>query len=198
MGKIMIETLLLSITSFIGTNIDDMFINTLFFSEAETKADGKSIICGKYLGIGTLIILSILGAFGLQFLPQHYIGYLGFVPICLGIKEIIANIKSNSGDESDDNGRKSTNKVINTALITTANGADNIGIYIPLFAGFAMWQITLTVCVFLVLIAVWCFLGKALADLPVLRNFLTKYKAVIVPVVYIALGVYILMKNFMA
>lgn len=57
------ETLILSITSFIGTNIDDMFINTLFFSEAETKADGKRIICGKYLGIGTLIILSILGAY---------------------------------------------------------------------------------------------------------------------------------------
>ena len=187
----MIETFILSITSFVGTNIDDMFINTLFFSEAETKADSKSIVCGKYLGIGTLIILSILGAFGLQFLPQHYIGYLGFVPICLGIKEIIANIKSNSSDESEDNGRKSTNKVINTALITTANGADNIGVYIPLFAGFTVWQITLTVLVYLILIAVWCFLGKVLADLPVLKSFLTRYKAIIVPIVYITLGVYI-------
>lgn len=193
----MIETLILSITSFVGTNIDDMFINTLFFSEAETKSDNKSIVCGKYLGIGILIILSILGAFGLQFLPQHYIGYLGLVPICLGIKEIIVNIKSKGEDETDDNARKSTNKVINTALITMANGADNIGVYIPLFAGFTAWQITLTVCVFLVLIAVWCFLGKALADLPVLRNLLMKYKAVIVPVVYIVLGIYILMKNFM-
>ena len=193
----MIETLILSITSFIGTNIDDMFINTLFFSEAKSKADRKSIICGKYLGIGTLIILSILGAYGLQILPQHYIGYLGLVPICLGIKEIIINIKSKGNDEADDNARKSTNKVINTALITMANGADNIGVYIPIFAGFVVWQITLTVCVFLVLIAVWCFLGKAFADLPVLRNLLTKYKTVIVPVVYIALGLYILMKNFM-
>ena len=192
----MIETFILSITSFIGTNIDDMFINTLFFSEAETKADVKSIVCGKYLGTGALVVLSILGAFGLQFLPQHYIGYLGFVPICLGIKEIIANIKSNDNDEPDDNERKSTNKMINTAIITMANGADNIGVYIPLFAGFTVWQIILTVCVFAVLIAVWCFLGKALADLPVLRNLLTKYKAFIVPVVYIALGVYILMKTF--
>lgn len=192
----MIETLIVGITSFVGTNIDDMFINTLFFSEAETRTDNKSIICGKYLGIGLLIALSILGAFGLQFLPQHYIGYLGLVPICLGIKEIITSIKSTGNDESDDNGRKSTNKMINTAIITMANGADNIGVYIPLFAGFTEWQIILTVCVFLVLIGVWCFLGKALADLPVLRNLLTKYKAVIVPIVYIVLGIYILMKNF--
>ena len=191
----MIEALILSITSFIGTNIDDMFINTLFFSEAETKADSKSIVCGKYIGIGILIILSILGAFGLQFLPQYLIGCLGLVPICLGIKEIIVNVKSKGDDKADNNAEKPTNKLINTALITMANGADNIGVYIPLFAGFAVWQIMLTVAVFLVLIAVWCCLGKALADLPVLHKFLKKYKAVIVPAVYIALGVYILMKN---
>ena len=105
----MIETFILSITSFIGTNIDDMFINTLFFSEAETKADSKRVVCGKYLGMGILIILSILGAFGLQFLPQHYIGYLGLVPICLGIKEIIVNIKSKGAEETDDNAKKSAN-----------------------------------------------------------------------------------------
>lgn len=54
----MVETLILSITSFVGTNIDDMFINTLFFAEAETKSDSKTIVFGKYLGI--LIFLSIL------------------------------------------------------------------------------------------------------------------------------------------
>lgn len=192
----MIETLILSVTSFVGTNIDDMFINTLFFSEAETEADSKSVVCGKYLGIGTLIILSILGAFGLQFLPQHYICYLGLVPICLGIKEIISNAKSKENGEVNDNVKRSTNKVINTALITMANGADNIGVYIPLFAGFAVWQIVLAVCVFFVLIAIWCFLGKALADLPVIRNLLNRYKTVVVPVVYIALGLYILLKNY--
>ena len=144
-----------------------------------------------------MVFLSILGAFGLQFLPQHYLGYLGLVPICLGIKEIMINMKSKGNEEENDTARKSTNKIINTALITIANGADNIGVYIPLFAGFMAWQIAMAVCVFLVLIAVWCFLGKALADLPVLRIALTRYKAVIVPVVYIVLGIYILLKNFL-
>jgi cadmium resistance transport/sequestration family protein len=191
----MIETLILSITSFIGTNIDDMFINTLFFSEAENKADRASIVCGKYIGIGILILFSILGAFGLQFLPQHCIGFLGFVPIGMGIKETIGGIRSKGNDADTVRERKSSNRAINTALITAANGADNIGVYIPLFAGFAAWQTALAVGVFLILIAVWCCIGKALAGLPVLRNLLAKYKAVIVPAVYIALGIYILMKN---
>ena len=147
----MVETFILSITSFVGTNIDDIFINTLFFTEAKTKADNRNIVIGKYLGIGALILLSVLGAFGLQFLPQQYIGYLGFVPIGLGIKEIIVAIKSrkaDKADEAEETAQKSANKVWNTALITMANGADNIGVYIPLFAGFAVWQILLAIYIF--------------------------------------------------
>ena len=193
----MVETLILSITAFIGTNIDDMFINTLLFSEASTKSENRRIVCGKYLGIGLLVFLSILGAFGLQSLPHDYIGYLGVVPICLGIKEIIGNIKSSETNHDNGDSKKSANLLMNTGLITIANGADNIGVYIPLFAGFDGWQIVLTVCVFLLLIAVWCLLGKKLADLPVLKTLLTKYKATIIPIVYIALGVYILVKNFL-
>lgn len=196
----MFETFILIITSFIGTNIDDIFINTLFFSEAKTKADNRNIVLGKYLGIGALILLSVLGAFGVQFLPQQYIGYLGLVPIGLGIKEIIVTVKARKPDTTDDADeleQKSANKILNTVLITMANGADNIGVYIPLFAGFAVWQTLLAIGIFLILIAVWCLLGKFLANLPVVKNAIEKYKTVIVPIVYIALGVYILLKNLL-
>lgn len=188
----MIETLILGITSFAATNIDDLFIDMLFFSEAKTKADRNGIVFGKYLGIGILTMISILGACGLQLLPQEYIGYLGFVPICLGIREIVYSIKSGKDEDEKHLTQKSANLVLNVALITIAGGADNIGVYIPLFAGFAVWKTVLTVCVFSVCIAVWCFLGKSLADLPVLRELLTKYKSVVVPTVYIALGGYLL------
>ena len=194
----MVETFILSITSFVGTNIDDIVINTLFFAEARTKADSRNIVIGKYLGIGVLILLSVLGAFGLQFLPQQYIGYLGLVPIGLGIKETIAALKSRKTDKTektDETAQKSANKALNTALITMANGADNIGVYIPLFTGFALWQILLAIGVFLILIAVWCLLGKLLANLPVVKNVIERYQTGIVPTVYIALGVYILLKH---
>lgn len=188
----MIETLILSITSFIGTNIDDLFIDMLFFAEAKTKAERNGIMLGKYLGIGILTFISILGAFGLQLLPQEYIGYLGLVPICLGIREILRQITRQEEDDGEQSPR-SANMVMNVALITIASGADNLGVYIPLFAGFAAWQMVLTVCMFLICIAVWCFLGKTLTDLPVLRDFLMKYKSVMVPAVYIALGGYLLL-----
>ena len=83
------------------------------------------------------------------------------------------------------------------ALVTIANGADNIGVYIPLFAGYGLWQLGVLVCVFAVMIALWCTIAKRLADLPLLKKLLMGHKGVIVPVVFIALGVYIMVENFL-
>lgn len=40
--------------------------------------------------------------------------------------------------------------------------------------------------------ALWCVLSKKLSDLTVLRSFLKKHRHIIIPAVFIALGVYIL------
>ena len=117
----MIETLILSITSFIGTNADDIFLNTLFFAEAKTKTDDRNIVIGKYLGIGTLISLSILGAFGLQCLPRQYIGWLGLIPIGLGIKELLSAFRSKKTEQADETKKRVSHTALNTALITMAN-----------------------------------------------------------------------------
>lgn len=188
----MLETLFTGIASFIGTNIDDIFIDMLFFAEADTKKKVCSVVLGKYLGIGVLVLLSVVGAFGLQFMPQQYIRFLGLVPIALGLKELVSFLY-NKEDGDDVPEQKAAGIVLNVVLVTIASGADNIGVYIPLFAGFEPWQLATVVGVFMVMIAVWCVLGKKLADLPFLRQFLVKYKGIIVPVVFVALGVYILL-----
>ena len=192
----MLRTLFLSITAFAATNVDDLLLDTLLFSGASTKRERQKVVAGKYLGMGALTALSVFGAMGLQLLPQRYVGCLGVVPIMLGIRELIAARHSGESDETGEAASHTADRMWNTALITVANGADNIGVYVPLFAGFAAWQIVLSVVVFGVLVAVWCCLGKALADLPAVKRGLARYKPVIVPTVYIALGVYILFRNF--
>ena len=47
------------------------------------------------------------------------------------------------------------------------------------------------------MITVWCLIAKRLADWPLLKGVLIKYKGVIVPVVFVALGVYIMVENFL-
>ena len=186
-GKRMIETMILSVTAFVVTNIDDLLMDTLLFAAASSGAERRRVFAGKYLGMGVLLAISVLGALGLQLLPQKYIAFLGVIPIALGVRELLKA----EGSE-DETAERSPDFMLNTALITVANGADNIGVYVPLFAGFAVWQILLSIFVFLGLIAVWCCLGKTLAGLPVLQNVLARYRKIMVPVVYIALGVYVL------
>lgn len=174
------SSIITAVISFIGTNIDDIFILTLFFAECK----GLSVVLGQYLGMSVLVGVSLLGALGLSFIPEEYIHWLGIVPILLGVKAIF---------DRDEDESKSGTGVFGIALITIANGADNIGVYIPLFAGYSLPEVLSAVAIFAAMTALWCLLGKKLSDLPMLRAFLQKYKRVIVPVVFIALGVYILL-----
>lgn len=186
----MFAVLLCSVFAFIGTNVDDIFLLTLFFSEARTKSDARTVVCGQYLGVIFLYFLSVLGAFGLSFLPESYIGFLGILPIILGVKAIFDR------SDEDDEKKSALGGALRVALVTVANGADNIGVYIPLFAGFSAWQIAVAGIVFLLMMALWCIMGKKLSEMPFLRRFLEKYKRILVPTVLILLGVYILAEAF--
>jgi cadmium resistance protein CadD (predicted permease) len=66
----MLGILITSIASFASTNIDDIFILMILYSQVNEKIKKRDIVIGQYLGIGILVVLSILGAFGLHFLPQ--------------------------------------------------------------------------------------------------------------------------------
>lgn len=192
----MIEAVIAGILSFIGTNIDDIFIDTLLFAQADTKRQVQAIVIGKYIGIGMLVLLSFWGACFLQTIPEKYIGFLGLIPIAFGLKEWMEDRKPEI-DSAGNEERPDISKglLFRVSLLTIANGADNIGVYIPLFAGYDLGQMTIVIVIFALMIALWCFMGKKLSDLPVLRNLLIKNRHIIVPVVFISLGIYILIKG---
>lgn len=72
-----------------------------------------------------------------------------------------------------------------------ANGADNIGIYVPIFSRYT--SLVMTLLVFAVILALWCYLGEKILNFPFIKKTLERYKHILVPVVFIALGCYILM-----
>lgn len=185
----MIYTIFASVMAYVATNIDDMFINIFLFSTTHSKKDDVSIVLGKYLGTGLLVAFSCLGAYGAQSFIREYIHFLGIVPVLLGIKEIWSNIKGQAGEDQPSVAK---GFVLSTALITIANGADNVGVYIPLFASFSTVQLAVMARVFCVMTALWCATGKRRTKLPAIATALEKHSTVIVPAVYILLGLYIL------
>lgn len=115
---IIIKTIILTGISFVATNIDDLVIDTFFFTEIKNKKDIKIVVLGKYLGLGFLVLVSIIASFGLNFIPFAYIRYLGFIPLYLGIKEIIHN-----KDDEEVKVKQSSNLMSNVILITGLSAA---------------------------------------------------------------------------
>lgn len=190
----MVESIVANIVAFIGTNMDDIVVDTILFAEIKSKRQLYAGIFGKYLGIGILVLFSLFGAFLARGIPEGYIRLLGLIPIGLGIREWIEY--RNAQDDADDEIEKADAAkafFLRIALITIANGADNVGVYIPLFAGYNWAEIISMLATFAVLILTWCLLAKRLSDLPVLSRFIANHKQKIIPAVFVALGLYILL-----
>jgi cadmium resistance protein CadD (predicted permease) len=145
---------------------------------------------GKYIGCYAILAVSFLAAFGLGLISEDYLRFLGIVPILLGIK---AYFEEKSQEDSAHPMREvKSSFVANAAMITIANSADNIGVYIPLFAEYSLPQMLITVIVFTVMTFLWCILGEKIATLAPIQNTIQKYKRIAIPLIYILLGIYIL------
>lgn len=84
----MLQTIIEAIVAYAATNIDDLLVSLLFFAQTKSRKEDWQIVFGKYLGIALLTAISVLGAYGLSFLPAKALAWLGLLPAWLGIKEL--------------------------------------------------------------------------------------------------------------
>ncbi len=187
------QTVLLSaIVVFISTSIDDLVLLILFHSQATTRVQRISILVGQILGIGVLVGISLVGSYlASRMLEGWVIGLLGFIPIILGIRAMLS--KEESKEEATRTGRKSL--LATVTLVTIASGGDNLGIYIPWFATLDGAYLGLTMLVFLVFALIFWSLGYLLANQSHIKTLLSRFSAVLVPVVFLLLGLVILSEN---
>lgn len=181
--------LILSSIVFAATDIDDLFLLIAFFSNRQFRA--RQVVAGQFLGIGCLVALSLAAALLARAIPDAYIGLLGLAPIAIGIRELW---EADSGDEEPhvSSGRSARGKVLSVAAVTLANGGDNIGVYAPLFATHAGWEIALMIAIFAGMTFVWCAGAYWLVRHPTLGSPIRRYGRGLLPFVLIALGLYIL------
>ncbi|MEJ1930836.1 cadmium resistance transporter, partial [Nostoc sp. NIES-2111] len=191
------------VTAFIATNLDDLVILTLLFSQVNATFRSRHIVIGQYLGFCTLVVASMVGLLGGLILPSHWIGLLGLVPITIGLNRLL-NPETNSSSEEESGLELSHSSAFasfvspqaySVAAITVANGSDNIGIYMPLFANSAVTELLVIITVFLLLVGVWCYVTYKLTCQNAIANLLTRYGNSFVPFVLIGLGVSIILDS---
>ncbi|TQM83190.1 cadmium resistance protein CadD (predicted permease) [Saccharothrix saharensis] len=166
---------------FAVTNVDDIVLLALFFARGVPP---WRVVLGQYLGFAGILAVAVAAALGATLLPPSVLPWLGLLPLALGVKAAWQAWRG-----GDDPSPVATG-ALGVAAVTFANGGDNIGVYVPVFA---TTGITGYVIVFLVLVAVWCGAGRYFATRPAIAHALTRWGHVVLPVVLILIGVLILL-----
>lgn len=193
----MIQNVVTSIILYSGTAVDLLIILMLFFAKRKSRKDIINIYLGQFLGSVSLILLSLLFAFVLDYIPsKEILGLLGFIPIFLGIKVLL--LGDSDGEAIAKEGLRKDNKnlIFLVAMITFAScGADNIGVFVPYFTTLNLANLIVALLTFLVMIYLLVFSAQKLAQVPSVGETLEKYSRWFVAVVYLGLGIYILIEN---
>jgi cadmium resistance protein CadD (predicted permease) len=183
--------LALAITLFASTNIDDLVVLIGFFADRRFRA--RDIVAGQYAGLTVLFLVSAAGSLLSLVIPKAYLGLLGIFPILIGIRKLI-ELRHDRTDHSTplDPTTSSHGNIASVALVTMANGGDNIGIYMPSFAVHSGAQIGVIAAVFVAMTALWCMLARWMVMHHSLGAPLRRYGHILAPVVLIGLGILIL------
>ena len=193
----MIQNVITSIILYSGTAIDLLIILMLFFAKRKSRKDIINIYLGQFLGSVSLIFLSLLFAFVLNYIPsKEILGLLGLIPIFLGLKVLLLGNSDGEAIAKDGLRKDNKNLIFLVAMITFAScGADNIGVFVPYFTTLNLANLIVTLLTFLVMIYLLVFSAQKLAQVPSVGETLEKYSRWFIAVVYLGLGMYILIEN---
>jgi cadmium resistance protein CadD (predicted permease) len=181
---------------FAVTNVDDIVLLALFFARAAGRRDAtRAIAIGQYLGFAATLAVAVAAGFGATFLPDRAIHYLGLLPLALGVKAAVQAGRPRADDPEDAGRRPGGPAILEVAAVTFANGGDNIGVYVPVFATAGASGMAVYVVAFLVLVAVWIAAGRYLATRPLVAKALGRWGHVLLPVVLVGIGLLILVED---
>jgi cadmium resistance protein CadD (predicted permease) len=179
----------------------------LFFSRTDRDFRPRHILWGQYLGFTLILILSSIGLlFGLL-VSDRWIGLLGFVPLVIGVKQLFDpdenEVQEVAIDLTPAESRSPVRaffsriprRTYHVAAVTVANGGDNIGVYVSLFAANPPINVAILAGIFYLMLGIWCASARYLIAHPRIAKFVTNYGHKITPWVFILLGIYILIDH---
>ena len=190
----------LGITAFAATNVDDSLLLLLLFGDRRFRA--RHVFVGQAVGIGLLVLISLLVALLALAIPGRLIGLLGLLPILIGGRELLAR-RDGGPEEAAPSATAVTRatpgwrRAASVAGLTLANGGDNIGVYAPLFAARPPAQTGLLLVVLAVMLVGWLFGAFYLARYSPIAPRMRRVGTTLAPWAFIILGMVIFAEAFL-
>ena len=140
---------------------------------------------GQYAGIAALFLASAALSAAALAVPAGWLPWLGVVPVLIGLRLL-------RGRHAPEAAPAPATGALSVAAVTVANGGDNVGVYVPLFATSSVAEIAVMGAVFAAMTGLWCATARWLTRHPAAELPVRRWAPRAVPWVLIALGAWIL------
>ena len=196
-----------SAIAFVTTEMDDLLVMFVLFSKAGSPSKKAAVVLGKYLGLFLLVAAGKLASSLLSALPcGQLLGFLGLLPIVIGVRFAVKEMTGTRKRKEECSGEKTLAAVLlralglaalllETVVISLAGGGDNIAVYASFFPSLSGKEFVISCAVFCLMQALWSLIAISVIRAESIRGYIEESKGVIVPALFIGLGLYILVKS---
>ena len=189
---------------FISTEIDDFLVFVVLFASQKNLKSRALIFSGRFFAVILAAVLSAFASSLLSKIPHFYLRFLGLVPLFIGgfrfFKKDDDDDKDFCKNRENSSERERSKKDFSAAvslffsafLLTLASSGDNVGIYIPFFLNFGFSEKFLVILEIAFLNFFWTLFQAKSASLPFVEKIVRKTGKILVPAVFILLGISVL------
>lgn len=174
--------------AYISTNVDNLLL--LVGWMLGRRESMLQILAGHGLAAIAVMLAAFVLGLSAAALPTHYIGYLGVVPIVLGMSMLLKKIRGRMQVPID-----ATPQALSVFAVTTtlfANSTDTMLVFSPLFADSEVATDYVILAAYPVMAAVWFLLALFFSRHAARLRGLSAAAEWLAPLIMIIVGLYIL------
>jgi len=178
--------------AYAATNMDNFILLVALL--ARYRKHTVNVIAGFFASILILAFVGLWIGKAANIVPVEYLGLLGFVPVSIGVVELIQLRRGNANvTEAKEESADGAQKVFTTTLGTQlGNGADTVVVFGILFIDSMPAGDILTIATFAAMAFIFVSVGIYAVRHPALCERIDRYAHRVMPFVLIFVGIYVM------
>jgi cadmium resistance protein CadD (predicted permease) len=185
----------LVVTGFIASNLDNLLL--LVVLQGANTGRRQAVLAGYFVSCVVVIFAAMLGVAIGSALGAGLVGYLGLVPLLLGIRLLYLNWRTSPVVALEESGEMKAGQSIwlSTFVLMLSNSGDSIALFLPLLAESSHSSLVVIVIAYLLMILLWSGFSCLISARQELARHIESRAEKIVPWIMILMGVYVLMDS---
>jgi cadmium resistance protein CadD (predicted permease) len=178
----------LALATFVSTSIDNLLLLVGFLTSPGFRA--RSVIVGYLTSMITVLGIGIAASYVADFAPNRYAGYLGLLPIAMGVTQLYKVVRLGGAQEAVR--QPVAQSAVAVCLTMLANSGDSLAAFVALFAETREPFTFIIVGVVAALSLTWVVLARWITGHAALQRLLRRWGRYLLPAILISVGAYIL------